>query len=72
MKNFLEVTLPQYWKSLIALVPVILFVGTEVVQAIQNASVDGLETKDAITIVIAAVTAYFVYRKTNAPQPITE
>lgn len=66
--NWLAFGLPKYWKAAIAAVPVVVFVGTEVVQAIQEGSVDGsLTWADGFRIATVAVTAYMVYRKANAP-----
>jgi hypothetical protein len=58
---------PHYWKTIIASLPMVLYVGTEVYQAFQNASLDGLEPKDIVVIVIAGLTAVSVWAKQNAP-----
>ena len=57
---------PEYWKAILAVVPVVAFVGTEVVQAIANGAEDGsLTSGDAYRIVVVAVSAYMVYQKAN-------
>lgn len=62
--------LPDYWKTIMAAAPVVLFVGTEVVQAIANGAKDGsLDSKDVYTIVVAAGTAVAVFLKRNRTAP---
>lgn len=67
--KFFAANWQHYWKVLIASLPMLLYVGTEVYQAFQNANLNGLEGKDVVIIVIAAVTAYSVYAKGNEPLP---
>lgn len=65
--NWLANELPKYWKAAIAIVPVVLFVGAEVVQAIQQDTIDGaLTLGDVLRIVTVAVASYGVYKKQNA------
>lgn len=61
---------PYYWKTILAAVPVVAFVGTEVVQAVANGAEDGsFSAGDGYRIVTVGVAAYLVYRKTNKPLP---
>lgn len=66
--GWLRDELPKYWKAAAASAPVVLFVGAEVVQAVQNGAEDGsLTSGDVYRIVTAAVAAYMVYRAKNKP-----
>lgn len=64
--NWLALELPKYWKTAIALVPLVVYVGTEVVQAISDSTIDGkLTAADVYRIVGSAVVAYGVYKAKN-------
>ena len=66
--GWLRDELPKYWKAAAATAPVVLFVGAEVVQALQEGTVDGsLTAGDFYRILTAAVAAYAVYKAKNKP-----
>ena len=60
--------LSRYWKALIAALPAVVYVGSEIVQAIDNGAADGtLNRTDVGNIVMAALAAVLVYAKANTP-----
>lgn len=60
--------LSRYWKAVIAAIPALVYVGGEIVQAIDTGGADGTFTRtDAGNIVLAALTAILVYAKANTP-----
>lgn len=60
--------LSRYWKALIAAIPAVVYVGGEIVQAIDNGAADGTLTRtDVGNIVMAALAALLVYAKANTP-----
>ena len=68
LTNWLAHELPKYWKAAIATVPVVVFVGTEAVQALSNGAADGtLTAGDLFACALAGITAFTVYAKGNAP-----
>jgi hypothetical protein len=57
---------PKYWKAIISTAPLVVYVGTEVVQDLHVAGADGsLTASDLVKVVMLAATAYGVYKKTN-------
>lgn len=66
--GWLRDELPKYWKAAAAAAPVVVFVGTEVVQAMANGAEDGtLTAGDVYRILGVAMTAYAVYQAKNKP-----
>ena len=58
--------LPHYWKTIIAVVPVVIFVGSAVVQAIADAG--SISVATIMPIVVSGFAAYGVFQKKNAPK----
>ena len=56
--------LPKYWKTVAAVVPVVVFVATEVLQEV-GATQGDLTVHDLWRIVMVAVAAYGVYKAKN-------
>lgn len=66
--DWLALELPKYWKAAAAATVPVIFVGTEVVQAISDGSVDGsLSLPDVYRIVGSGIAAYAVFKAKNAP-----
>lgn len=62
--NWLVNELPKYWKTVVALAPVVIFVGNEVMQAL-GATDGSLTPGDIFRIATVAVVSYGVYKKQN-------
>lgn len=66
MKNFWA-KVPRVWKFIVALVPLVIFVGNEAVQQLEVLGADGEVTSgDMFRIIVTAFTAVGVYEVKNA------
>lgn len=57
---------PKYWKVIVSTVPMVLYVGTELVQDLHVAGADGkLDVTDVYKVAVLVATSYAVYKKAN-------
>lgn len=62
--------LPHYWKTVVVVIGVILAVGPDLIQGIQQLAGDGQwSTQDTYRLAVLVGTSYMVYKKQNAPKP---